>query len=104
MHGSTGGRSGTRRYLCAARKQGSRCQATAVAADEIEAAVETYIRTFAPPHEVKRAIIRHMRELAASGGNANASYERDRNRLECQLERLKDLYVLGDLTKDEYTY
>jgi hypothetical protein len=54
-----------------------------------------------PPHEVKLAIIRRLRELAGKSANANAS-EQGRNRLEGQLERLKDLYLLGDLTKDEY--
>jgi hypothetical protein len=54
-----------------------------------------------PPHEVKLAIIRRLRELAGKSANANAS-EQGRNRLEGQLERLKDLYILGDLTKDEY--
>ena len=104
MHGSTGGRNGTRRYLCAGRKQGSPCQETAVPADEIEAAVAAYIREFAPPHEVKLAIVRRLRELATGATDATASYEEDRNRLEGQLERLKDLYVLGDLTKEEYSY
>jgi recombinase-like zinc beta ribbon protein len=104
MHGSTGGRNGTRRYICSGRKQGSPCEELAVPADEIEAAVAAYIREYAPPHEVKLAIVRRLRELAANGISANASYQDDRNRLEGQLERLKDLYVLGDLTNDEYTY
>ena len=104
MHGSTGGRNGKRRYVCSSRKQGGSCGESAVGADQIEALVATYIQDFAPPHVVKLAIIRRLRELDAGAGKGRTSYQADRTRLEGQRQRLKDLYVLGDVTKDEYTY
>ena len=64
----------------------------------------TYIGDFSPPHVVKLAIVRRLRESSAAAGNVSASYKADRASLEGQRERLKDLYVFGDVTKDEYTY
>jgi site-specific DNA recombinase len=104
MHGSTGGRNSKRRYVCSGRKQGSACAEPAVGADEIEALIATYIQNFSPPHAVKLAIIRRLREVNAEAGTGTVSYQADRARLEGQRGRLKDLYVMGDMTKDEYTY
>ena len=70
MHGSTGGRNSKRRYVCSGRKQVSACAEAAVGADEIEALVATYIQDFSPPHAVKLAIIRRLREVNAKPGQA----------------------------------
>jgi hypothetical protein len=66
--------------------------------------VATYVEGFSPPHAVKLAIVRRLRESSAAARKGSASYKDDRARLEGQRERLKDLYVLGDMTKDEYAY
>lgn len=103
MHGSTGGRNGKRRYVCSSRKQGHACSEPSVGADGIEVVVARYVGDFSPPQAVKLAIVRRLRESSGSARKGTGSYKADRARLEGQRERLKDLYVLGDVTKDEYT-
>jgi hypothetical protein len=62
------------------------------------------LKTSRRTHSVKLAIIRRLREVSAGAGDSRASYQADRARLEGQRRRLKDLYVLGDVTRNEYTY
>ena len=66
----------------------------------LEEALAEYVRAFNPPHEVRRAVIRRLKD-ASSTEDERASRLR-RRQLSGQLERLKDLYVIGDLSKSDY--
>jgi hypothetical protein len=55
-------------------------------------------------HPVKLAIIRRLREVNAEAGTGTVSYQAHRARFGRATGRLKELYVMGDMTKDEYTY
>ena len=102
MHGNAGGRKGERRYCCARRKQDGSCDQPIVKAEKLEEALADYVRAFAPPKQVRLAVIRRLKEAARE---ATAEAEKvQRSRINGQLERLKELYVIGDLTKDQYVY
>jgi hypothetical protein len=58
-------------------------------------------QNFRPPHEVRHAVVRRLKESHRSGGGEAGEVAR-RAQLRGQLERLKDLYVLGDLPRDSY--
>jgi site-specific DNA recombinase len=102
MHGSAGGRKNERRYYCAKRKQDGSCDQPIVKAEALEEALAEYVRAFAPPKQVRLAVIRRLKQ-AASLEDVDSD-KAVRSRISAQLERLKDLYVIGDLTKDQYTY
>ena len=103
MHGSVGGRHGIRRYVCSSRKQHlNRCAEPIIVAEKIEEAVAAHVRSFDPPHTVKLAVIRRLKDARKDGDTGKA--QEQQKRLTGQLERLKDLYIIGDLTKEQYTF
>jgi hypothetical protein len=102
MHGSVGGRRGERRYYCSRRKQDASCDQGIVKAEPLEEALADYGRGFTPPHEVRLAVIRRLKE--ATRGATAETEKAQRSRIAGQLERLKDLYLIGDVTKDQYAF
>jgi DNA invertase Pin-like site-specific DNA recombinase len=101
MHGSVGGRNRARRYVCSRRKQDGSCDAPIVPAAELEEGLANYLRAFDPPQQVRLAVLRRLREATQRGDERQA--ETRRRELLAQLARVKDLYVMGDLTKEEYS-
>jgi hypothetical protein len=102
MHGNAGGRQGARRYVCSTRKQDGSCTEPIIAAEPIEENIASYVRAFDPPHAVKLAVVRRLK---AAGHTGDKAAERaQRQRLVSQLERTKDLYLLGDLSREQYIF
>ena len=102
MHGNAGGRKNERRYYCAKRKQEGSCDQPIVKAAPLEEALADYVRAFAPPKQVRLAIIRRLKQAGSRSDPASETARR--TRMSSQLERLKELYIIGDLTRDQYAY
>jgi retinoid hydroxylase len=98
MHGTTGGRHGIRRYQCSTRRYGGHCEQTMIQAQPLEDQLIDWLAAFQPDEQLRKRI------LDAIGGQSPEQDEdaQLRRRLVPQLERLRDLYLLGDLTKPEY--
>lgn len=99
MHGTTGGRNNIRRYYCSGRKQGSACDQPIASADTLEQQLGDYVSHFNPSAAVRKAVIRRLKEQASSTRDADGAR---RAAIQGQLNRAKDLYLLGDYTRDQY--
>jgi site-specific DNA recombinase len=98
MHGTRGSRPAVRRYVCSTRRYGDPCGAPIVKAEPLEAQLVDWLRTFQPDDELRERVIAAIRE-ATHDEDAGGARRRD---LTAQLERLQDLYVMGDITKPRY--
>jgi hypothetical protein len=98
MHGTRGSRPPVRRYLCSTRRHGDGCDQPITRAEPLEDQLVEWISDFRPDEELRTTIFASIR-TAARGSNDDASRRRE---LVGQLERLRDLYVMGDLSKSEY--
>jgi DNA invertase Pin-like site-specific DNA recombinase len=99
MHGTTGSTPRVRRYMCSTRRYGNSCGEQIVKADGLEAQLVDWIRDFQPEGELLKLALESLR----ADGTRNAEEPAGRrNELLAQLERLQDLYVLGDLGKAQY--
>jgi Recombinase/Recombinase zinc beta ribbon domain len=98
MHGTRGSRPPVRRYLCSTRRHGDGCDQPITRAEPLEEQLVDWIIDFKPDEELRAAILASIRS-AANGANDDATRRRE---LMGQLERLRDLYVMGDLSKSEY--
>jgi site-specific DNA recombinase len=101
MHGGRSGPSLVRRYHCSTRKQQGTCDQPAPLADTLEAQLASYLSNLAPPASVREAILTRLAHEATRDG---AKRQEERAALQGQLDRLKDLYQLGDLTRSQYLY
>ena len=98
MHGTTGSRPRVRRYICSTRRYGDPCGEPIVKAEPLEAQLVDWLRDFQPNQRLHALV---TDEIAKVSG-ARSEDERRRREISGQLERLQDLYVLGDLTKNQY--
>ena len=99
MHGNRGSTGRIRRYHCSTRRHGDGCDQPLAHAEPLEAQIVDWLRGFQPDAQLRTVVLATLRQAAAQA-NGDASRRRD---LDGQLERLRDLYVMGDVTKDEYT-
>jgi hypothetical protein len=99
MHGTSGSRPRVRRYMCATRRYGHSCGEPIVKARDLEAQLVDWIRGFQPDGELLDLLLQTLR--ADTAVHTEQPAER-RGELLTQLQRLRDLYVLGDLTKPQY--
>jgi site-specific DNA recombinase len=98
MHGSRGSRPPVRRYLCSTRRHGEDCDQPIVKAEPLEEQLVDWLRGFQPDHDLRKRVLEAIR----SQGHRDDEATR-RTELAGQIDRLKDLYLLGDLTKAQYT-
>ncbi|MGZ8692983.1 MAG: hypothetical protein ACXWZT_09645 [Gaiellaceae bacterium] len=99
MHGTKGGRKNVRRYYCSGRKQGTGCVQPVAKADVLGGQLAEYVRHFNPSPAVKRAVVRRLKAQATTNTDAEGARRRA---IEGQLARAKDLYLLGDFTREQY--
>jgi site-specific DNA recombinase len=99
LHGTKGGRSNKRRYYCSGRKQGTGCEQPIADADALEEQLGNYVRAFNPSQAVRKAVVRRLKEQASPARSGDGSRRRA---IETQLARTKELYLLGDFTRDQY--
>ena len=99
MHGTHGSRPPARRYMCSTRRYGDPCGEPIVKAEPLEEQLVDWIRDFRPDERLLDLLLHAVRDRVAEREEQPA--ER-RAELVSQLERLRDLYVMGDLTKAQY--
>jgi DNA invertase Pin-like site-specific DNA recombinase len=99
MHGCRTGRNAMRRYQCSTRRHHSTCEQRTVPAIPIEEQLIGWLHDFQPDNALRRLVLDTIQ--VQTGTRPGEDAER-RRQLTSQLERLRDLYVMGDLTKPEY--
>lgn len=75
------------------------CEQKAVRSSKLESQVETWLRTLRIPDDWRDDIERMQRQMTTE---ARALPPVDRKRIEGQIVRLRELYVIGDVTREEY--
>ena len=99
MHGTRGSRPPVRRYMCSTRRYGDPCGEPIVKAQPLEAQLVDWIRDFQPDAELLDLLLKTLRSDGTHQGEHPAPR---RGELLSQLERLRELYLMGDLTKAQY--
>src|SRR6266542_2274423 len=99
MHGTRGSRAGIRRYLCSTRRYSKGCGQPITQAEPLEAQLVEWLHDFQPDEQVRTHVLDVIRAEAKRLGGDDPARRRE---LHSQLDRLRDLYVLGDLTKNQY--
>jgi site-specific DNA recombinase len=99
MHGTRGSRPPVRRYLCSTRRHGEGCAQPITKAEPLENQLADWLRGFQPDAELRQLLLNTIAEHAHTQDDQTAR----RAELAEQLQRLRDVYVLGDLTKAQYT-
>ena len=89
---------GRRRVACYNRSKGWECSQKSVYLDIYEEQIREYLRTFHIPEDYREKILDAHRKLQAAYDDTDSQ----RARLEARLERMKELYGWGDITKEEY--
>jgi site-specific DNA recombinase len=93
-----GGGNGKRRIRCANRIQGGDCAEPSVMLDLLEAQLSDYLPSFAIPESDRAALVDEwLKQQRTHSGSA-----KERTRLESKAERLKALYLEGDLSDADY--
>jgi len=90
---------GTRYYRDPARQQGRECDQRMVRAEDAEDALGDFLRRLRLPADWQARVLALIQEQAGQARDI----ERERARIEGQLERLKRLFQMGDVTEREYT-
>ena len=95
IHQSAKGRT---RVFCSGRAQGRECTCKGTFLDTYESQVEWYLEQFVIPEDYQqRIIVEHAKSQKTYG-----ELEKTRTALENRLKRTKEIYVWGDLSKEEY--
>jgi site-specific DNA recombinase len=97
MHGTRGSRPPVRRYQCSSRRHGGDCTQPIVKAEPLEAQLIDWLHDFQPDPELRKLIL-----ASIAGASRQDDDQARRSALMGQTDRLKDLYMLGDLTKAQY--
>ena len=98
MQGTRGSRRPVRRYLCSTRRHGEGCTQPITKAEPLENQLTEWLRGFQPDSELRQILLHTIAEQANSqDGDTGRQGE-----LTGQLNRLRDIYVLGDMTKAQY--
>ena len=99
MHGCRTGWEGMRRYQCSTRRHHGDCEQKMTPAQPLEEQLIDWLHDFQPDHALRRLVLDAIQ--AQAGGHPGEDAER-RRELTAQLQRLRDLYVMGDITKPMY--
>jgi hypothetical protein len=90
---------GRPRLYCAGRRQGKTCTSHSAALAIYDDQIAAYLGTFVIPHDFQTRLYEYV---VATRPNPQQDTAEQRRRLETQIERLRDLYVLGDIDKARY--
>ena len=84
---------------CTTQRERKDCAQHGVKAALLEDQVGTWLRTLRLPDDWRADMVRMQRGVAA---RADSRPKADRSKIEAQLVRLQDLYVMGELSREEY--
>jgi site-specific DNA recombinase len=90
--------SGRRYYRDPARDQGRECDQRMVSADEAEEALGAFMQRLTLPSDWRNRVLKLIQDRAGQ----RVEIAREKARIERQLDRLKRLFVLGDMQEQEY--
>jgi site-specific DNA recombinase len=99
MHGTSIGRKLVARYYCSNRRATHNCDQPLIHADRVEAQLVEFMTDFKPTKATCEEI---LRRLAGASGAETTEVRARRAALEERLNRARDLYEIGDLTRPEY--
>ena len=91
------GQGGVRAY-CSGRAQGGDCTRKGTFLERYESQIEWYLGEFVIPDDYQQRILEMYSQLIAQ----QQDVDKARAALESRLQRIKDLYAWGDITKNEY--
>jgi len=86
-----------RYYRDPSRERGGACPQRSVRAQEAEDALAAYLSTLRLPDEWREKVMANLHSRFQAGNS-----EQDKIRLQQQMERYRTLFVLGDITEEEY--
>jgi hypothetical protein len=89
---------GIPRLLCHNRTKGWECSQKSARLDGYEEQINEYLKTFHIPEDYQKRILEDHYKLQS----AYADNSREKARLEARIQRIKELYKWGDITKEEY--
>jgi site-specific DNA recombinase len=99
MHGCRTGWEGMRRYQCSTRRHHGDCEQKMTPAQPREEQLIDWLHDFQPDHAMRQLVLDAIQTQASTHPGEDAERRRE---LTGQLERLRDLYVMGDITKPKY--
>jgi DNA invertase Pin-like site-specific DNA recombinase len=99
MHGTKGSRAGIRRYQCSTRRHHGDCKQTITPAKPLEEQLIAWLHAFKPDAHLRKLVLDTINNQTTQPTGKDPSRRRE---LLSQLDRLQDLYVLGDLAKPRY--
>ena len=89
---------GRKRMVCYTRAKGWECQQKSAYLDIYESQIEGFLRSFHIPEDYREKILEAHSKLRAAYADADDR----RPRLEARLDRIRELYSWGDLTREQY--
>lgn len=89
---------GRPRIYCSGRRQGSACTARSTQLANLEQQLSAFLGTFHIPADYQKRLHDAVKQEVTPAPDVDGQ----RRRIETQLERLKDVYLLGDIAKDTY--
>ena len=98
MHGQGTGRHGEPRYYCSTRRATGECDQPLVRAADVETQLADFLKGVHPGKRVIDTILRTLKQ----GDGDTAGGAREQAGITKRLERLRDLYELGDIDRANY--
>jgi len=89
---------GKARLACSTRTKGQHCSQPSALLSIYEEQIAAYLEVFHIPEDYQEKIMEAHRRLQSAYDDVC----RETSRLEARLQRVRDLYELGDISKDEY--
>jgi DNA invertase Pin-like site-specific DNA recombinase len=99
MHGCRTGWIGMRRYQCSTRRHHGDCEQKMTPAQPLEEQLIDWLHDFRPDHALRQIVLDTIQSQAGTHPGEDAERRRE---LTAQLDRLRDLYVMGDISKPQY--
>ena len=90
--------SGKTQLACSTRRKGLNCSQRSVSLSLYEEQITRYLEAFHIPEDYRHEVLELHRKLQSAFVDVDA----ERARLEARLQRIKDLYEMGDLGKEDY--
>ncbi|HEY1688507.1 MAG TPA: recombinase family protein, partial [Solirubrobacteraceae bacterium] len=100
MHGGRGSTGYVRRYQCSTRRYHGNCDQPLTKAEPLEAQLIDWLSGFNPDAKLRKLVLGAIKQATAQQSGNDPERRKD---LHGQLDRLQELYVIGDVSKGRYT-
>ncbi|KKK88484.1 hypothetical protein LCGC14_2742700, partial [marine sediment metagenome] len=102
VQGVTGGRKQEHRYYCSSRRKGKGCKQKMVKAKTLDDQIVDFLSDFELPDDIIAKIQSRLANIKRT--KLAKSHKESYQAIVKRLERIADLYEMGDLTKSKYLY